>query len=811
DEVITNEMPDLGLPIKDFQHNTWHVTNWNNLERMLTGPEFEVGGWKWRILLFPFGNKNISKVSIYLDFADLQGAHDGWHCCVQFVLILSNPEDPTQYVSHCAFHRFTAENSDWGFGSFYDQRKLFIPSSGRTRPLIENNSCNITTLVRVLEDSTGTLWSDVRSFSTGYIGLNNDGINTFLNSAIQSLYFIKYLRKAVYQIPIEKDKSSGSISSALQRIFYQLNSLDSPVDITELTKFFGWNLFFMTDVREFIRAIQDDIRDKIKNTKVDDPISKLFMGTMKSYIKCVNVNYESLHIENYYDIQLSVKGCKTLDESLMKYTHEDILDKDNKYNAEGYGLQVAKKSVIFESFPPVLHIYLDRFDYDVKSNLMLNNRFEFPLEIDLQKYLSPDADKSKSHKYLLHGVLIRDNAIDGEDHHFAFLKPEKNHGWVKFDDDKVTSVSVKEMLDISYGAEDNKFKDAYMLVYIRESDIDEILYPILPKDVKQSRYLLEEFEQARKELGESCLYLKTWTFKKHNGFDLTNFNNQQHPLSEIPQFKILRDDTFITFKKKVAKKFKLPVDKIRFWFSATRQNKTIRPYELITDDYLTETMETIKTTMGYNELKLYMEIFEKPINNMSSHDSETSPIIIFLKYFDPDIQSLDRSLGQLYVQEESNVGEIFPILCKKKQFPPNTPINVYEIKPDRIDKMYPENTFKISEIINGDIICFQKELTDKEIQEHVSAGRLHSIPQFYDALSKNVVVQFRSKFGYKSFIPEFSLILNKSMTYEVVINQVSTYLNIDPSCLLLTSIYFDNIDKMTLSEMLQFSSNLYYE
>jgi ubiquitin carboxyl-terminal hydrolase 7 len=33
--------------------------------------------------------------------------------------------------------------------------------------------------------------------------------------------------------------------------------------------------------------------------------------------------------------------------------------------AEGFGLQDAKKGVIFESFPPVLHLQLKRFEFDM--------------------------------------------------------------------------------------------------------------------------------------------------------------------------------------------------------------------------------------------------------------------------------------------------------------------------------------------------------------------------------------------------------------------------------------------------------------
>ena len=98
-------MPELGQEIEDFKYSTWHITNWSNLERRVTGPEFEAGGWKWRILLFPFGNNVQDNVSIYLDFAD-QNAPKGWYLCVQFALVLWNPEDLTRFIFHRAFHRF---------------------------------------------------------------------------------------------------------------------------------------------------------------------------------------------------------------------------------------------------------------------------------------------------------------------------------------------------------------------------------------------------------------------------------------------------------------------------------------------------------------------------------------------------------------------------------------------------------------------------------------------------------------------------------------------------------------------------------
>ena len=38
----------------------------------------------------------------------------------------------------------------------------------------------------------------------------------------------------------------------------------------------------------------------LKGTVAERAISKLFLGKMKSYIKCLNVNYESSRNEDYY-------------------------------------------------------------------------------------------------------------------------------------------------------------------------------------------------------------------------------------------------------------------------------------------------------------------------------------------------------------------------------------------------------------------------------------------------------------------------------------------------------------------------------
>lgn len=145
----------------------------------------------------------------------------------------------------------------------------------------------------------------------------------------------------------------------------------------------------------------------------------------------------------------------------------------------------------------------------------------------MNSFLSnPNTDPSDEN-YVLHGVLVHSGDIDGG-HYFALLKPEKDGKWFRFDDDRVTPVTMREVFEDNYGddplrlasdPEDKsaaaaanaptavavvtddqlrctsaralkRFTNAYMLVYIQQSRIDEILAPIkedeIPKHLNRS-------------------------------------------------------------------------------------------------------------------------------------------------------------------------------------------------------------------------------------------------------------------------------------------------------------------------------------
>lgn len=159
-----------------------------------------------RILLFPFGN-NVDQCSIYLEHGfEPNTVPEDWSCCVQFALVLWNPNDPKIYASHNAHHRFTKDESDWGFTRFLELRKMFnVPYEDFGRPLVEDDAANITAYVRIVEDETGVLWHNFNNYDskkeTGYVGLKNQGATCYLNSLLQSLYFTNAFRKVILSRP----------------------------------------------------------------------------------------------------------------------------------------------------------------------------------------------------------------------------------------------------------------------------------------------------------------------------------------------------------------------------------------------------------------------------------------------------------------------------------------------------------------------------------------------------------------------------------------------------------------------------------
>jgi ubiquitin carboxyl-terminal hydrolase 7 len=238
---------------------------------------------------------------------------------------------------------------------------------------------------------------------------------------------------------------------------------------------------------------------KMKGTEAETLLPRLFSGKLQTYISCINVDYASRRTEDFWDIQLNVAGNKDVIASFKEYIDVEIMDGENQYFAgEEHKLQDAKKGVIFETFPDVLNLQLKRFTYDMEKDAMtkLNDRYEFPESFDAAPYLHESADKSEPWIYKLHSVLVHSGDLNAG-HYYAFIRPTKDGWFYRYDDDKVTKATLREVLEENFGGEYIpptvpgitqkvvpmvRVNSAYMLVYIRETRVDQVLLPVTKDD-----------------------------------------------------------------------------------------------------------------------------------------------------------------------------------------------------------------------------------------------------------------------------------------------------------------------------------------
>ncbi|KAJ2258033.1 ubiquitin-specific protease ubp15 [Coemansia sp. RSA 454] len=738
----------------------WDIDNWTQLPDRVISKTFSVGGYDWDILLFPRGNQAAEKVSLYLE-AKPREVVDGWHVCATFGLAMSNTEDPSTFKHSLTHHRFTAEEADWGFTQFAELRDVMAAPDSESRPLLERGQVRISAFLRVVKDPLGVLWHNFHNYSsrkhTGYVGLRNQGATCYMNSLLQSLYFTTEFRNAVYQIPTENDDPKKSVALALQRVFYNLQGSDDPVDTTELTKSFGWDSlesFMQHDVQEFNRVLQDNLETKMKGTVVDGAVARLFEGKMKSYIRCVDVEYESSRVENYYDISLNVKGCATLRDSFANYCEVETLDGENKYQAEGFGLQAARKGVIFESFPPVLQLQLKRFEYDFQRDAMvkINDRHEFPPTIDLGDFLSEDADRSQPWTYVLHGVLVHSGDLHSG-HYFGLLRPTIEDVWYRFDDDRVVPVTPGEVFEEYYGGDlavpgargrpaVKRFTNAYMLVYIREALRDDVLGGEAPvpahllRRVQEDRAEEERRQREREELATTVpvKVVSDAQFSRHQAFDLSYFDQRQPADNALFVERMPRDMPLRAFIAHYAARTGQAPDSFRLWIMVGRVNKTVRCEAPLVGATMDLTLaQVLENRMPrWTELRLYCEprTATSPADFLENKPSSRLSMV-HAKFFDTALYQM-RGVGSLYVQADQHVRDIIPELRALARLSPQTPITLYEeVKPALVEEMNTALTFQSAEIQSGDIICFQ--ITDADALR---------VPAFFDEVQHRISVRF---------------------------------------------------------------------
>eukprot|EP00003_Mantamonas_plastica_P012326 TRINITY_DN2224_c0_g1_i30.p1 TRINITY_DN2224_c0_g1~~TRINITY_DN2224_c0_g1_i30.p1 ORF type:complete len:1001 (-),score=396.75 TRINITY_DN2224_c0_g1_i30:177-3179(-) len=751
-----------------------------------------------------------------------------------FAVTLVNQKTEGKVYFRDANHRFNKHDSDWGFTQYMKLSQVRDPNEGWVG---EDGSLILRVEIQGFRD---TVRSDRIFYSydydsrkaTGFVGLQNQGATCYMNSLLQTLYNTAEFRKAVYHMPTDTDETNNSIPLALQRLFYNLQHSPNAVETKELTKSFGWDAydsFTQHDVQELNRVLCDNLEGKMKGTVVEGTVEKMFQGTLRNYISCLNVDYTSTRDEAFYDVSLNVKGCDNIYDSFDQYIEAETMDGENQYRAEGHGLQDAKRGCAFLKFPPVLMIHLKRFEYDFEHDAMIkvNDKYAFPPMIELDKYLHEDADKSVPQTYELHGVLVHSGDVHGG-HYYAFLRPTADNQWFKFDDERVTVATSKQAIQDNYGGSEDvsytlgsktvktsskRHTNGYMLVYVRMADMHHVLEPAKEEDVPpelHERFLREqdEIDKKRQEKADAHKYCqikiaREQDLKEHSGFDL--FDHKKAETS----VKILKTATVAEAKAQLAEQIEVPAHRQRWWHWVGRQNKTTRPDVPVS---AAEEKKMIMEVWKYqSEVKVFVEVADEDVPEPAEGEESTvfapykasTDALMSFKFYNPEDRSL-KYVGSKICSVNDSLVTISNDLCAMAGLPEGTELMAYEeIKPSMIEPVTADRSFKDAEIGGGDVITFQAATTSEE--------PFAKAIEHYEYIQHRVDVRFRELSNPKE--DAYVMEMSRKMLYDEVSATLAEKLEVPPLHLRFTShnTFYDQpkTHKIKRNEKLKLSDMLY--
>lgn len=238
---------------------------------------------------------------------------------------------------------------------------------------------------------------------TGYVGLLNLGCICYMNALLQQFFTLKSFRDGTLAFQFDEDhapdKDDGSaLMWQLQRMYTHLalsqrqyydptgfclayKGFDgAPVDVT-----------VQQDASEFLTNFFQTLESTMAGTPSEGLLRNVFGGQQVQRLDSVDGSEHSESEQFYQFISVAVAGMGNLQASLRDFVAPESVE----YRWEKGGELPTQKRVCLKTLPKHLIIHLKRFTMNMETlaTVKVNDRFEFPFEIDMRPFTAAAIDE----------------------------------------------------------------------------------------------------------------------------------------------------------------------------------------------------------------------------------------------------------------------------------------------------------------------------------------------------------------------------------------------------------------------------------